>query len=163
MAVKIASIDSLSRSICVLVGGERYEYFIKSPNFEGVVQELRRLIRCGWDNAAVMALTRHSSNVLLLSESKGDTMSQVPQKPSESTHLPDDDHTYTLIAPEASRGLTYQGKRVWHATEQAAAEYAKEIYASNKDASFPLIIVRAVREVKPKPQIELQERSFNAT
>lgn len=78
----------------------------------------------------------------------------------DSTDTPDAEHQFTLIAPEAQRGLVYQGTRVWHKTAEAAVEYAKALYNANKDETFELIVVQAVESIQPKPQIELVSRSF---
>ena len=81
-------------------------------------------------------------------------------KPANSTPQPDKEHQFTLIAPEANNGLVYQGQRVWHATAEDAVEYAKLIYNANKDQTFALVVVQAVQQVAPKPQIELTSIDF---
>lgn len=173
--ITLVASDNLDYTITVIVGGRRVEFFIKPDRHPRTIQDVKEWIKLGWYNHCVKYLVIRSNTIVIEDETfkpedvsiknhqvkfkrRGNTMG-IP-KPHNTTSHPDADHQFTLIAPEANRGIVYQGIRIWHDSQESAREYGKQIFQANKDAQFSLVIVQAIEEFKPKVEIELSSTSF---
>jgi len=159
--VQHVSTDHLDKSVILLVGDLRIEYFLHPDFFLRAIQKMDYSIQMGWSNQAVTNLLMNSTEVKIYDNRRKPqqerTMSK-PRKPTNSSCRPSDEFPWTLIATEAVQGLVYQGVRVWHPTENDAKEYASEIFEHNKDKpTFELAVVNYTAILKPKPTVELSE------
>ncbi len=167
--VMLVSTDNLDKTITVLIGGRRIEFFLKPDCYLTVGSYVRKWIEDGWYNHVISQLIQKSDRVLIngissppwaIQQAKEKIVARNFPKPQNTTSAPDEDHRFTLIAPEAQNGLIYQGQRIWHTSAEAAVEYSKQLYNANKDAVFELVVVQAIESVQPKPQVELLSRTF---
>lgn len=168
--------DDLDKTITVAVHNRRVEFFVKPAFYLSAIRDVRRAISQEWYNQAISKLLTASNQIHFEGETyepravkitvhelrfkRGQNMSNKIPKPANATHSPDNEHKFTLIAPEAQNGLVYQGQRIWHPTQGDAIDYAKVIYNANKEQQFTLAVVQIVEEVAPKPQIELTSKKY---
>lgn len=156
--VQHVSTNYSDKTVTLLVGDLRIEYFLHPDLFLQAIRSMDYSVRMGWSNQAVTNLLIHSTNVKVLRTHPPPFQQELTMKPPGSSNRPSDDFPWTLIAPEAMKGLFYQGERVWWPTESDAKEYAAEIFEKNKDKqAFELAVVNYTLLLKPKPQIEMSE------
>lgn len=151
--VQKISTDDLERSITVAVDGVRIEYFLGDRYHQTLVC-LDDWIRDGWTNYAVSQLTSRSVSIETIRK-KG-VRKMLNTIDSQST--PSKEYPWTVIAPAASSGLTYRGKRQWFKTEEDAKAFAADVFEDADKKNFELCIVQCINVVAPKAQIELTSR-----
>ena len=170
--VIITGENNLDYTITCAINSHRFEFFIVPDRYQTMCLRSRVNISNGWYNKTVTDLVQASTRVLhegrsyetssvRVQNGRVDVMSNKIPKPADCSSSPSKEYPFTLIAPEAQRGLVYQGSRIWHKTAEDAIEYSKIIYNANKDQIFALVVVQAVTEVSPKPQVELITSSFS--
>lgn len=155
--VQLVGCDHTDRTITVLVENTRMEFFLRPDLYHRAWLDTKNYIDSKWFNQTLANLLLKSHAVCIPSTFQAQ-METTMSKPPGSNSRPNDEFPWTLIAPEAMKGLFYQGERVWWKTEDAAKEYAAEIFEKNKDRqAFELAVVNYTLILKPKPQIEMSE------
>lgn len=163
-AVKLLSVDHDGRTVTITISGIQYEYQIARGNFFWIVNELRRSLKSGWNNYSVTLLTRFASEIKAQGSVEMSRETSLPLPP-DARYEPDDDHQFTLCAfcdRDIAAQLTWSKRRFWFSSHSAATDFAKKIFLLNKDLDLKIVVVQAMTQLAPKPQVELIRKHFRS-
>lgn len=182
--IRMLGTDDHKTSIQVRIGIKNVTFFLQHQWYDRTQKDLRKWIADGWYNHAVSNLVQRSDYVeyeghnyqpksvkvkpaepwnrgsVTLQIEKEAYMSRNAPIPANAVKYPDDEHTWTLIAPAAQNGLEYQGQRYWHKSEDDAIKYAGVLYNMNGEAHFELAVVQVTQIIAPKPKVELMSKTI---
>lgn len=158
--VQLISTDNQENSITISVDGVRIEYFL-GDRYHHTLLEVKDWLNAGWTNYVVSQLTRRAREIRTSASFTSPPFAN--RKANMSTSIdnqktPSKEYSWTVIAPTARNGLTYQGQRLWFKAEEDARKFAADIFEGADKKNFDLCIVECKDVVSVKPQVELSSR-----
>lgn len=166
--VQVVATDNEARSITLLVGRTRQEYFL-GDRYEHLLGNIRSWLDQNWNNYVVAKCVEAASEITRPAQAyvPWDTRSlrlsargQERKRQKEEidsvvknykTEPVKGEFEFTVIAPHAKSGIVYNGERRWFANKDDATVFCGEIF-EGEAKNFELAIVQVVDVLRPKPK-----------
>jgi hypothetical protein len=161
--VSLVATDNQEKSITLLVGQKRIEYFL-GGRFYDIAENIRNWLSNDWNNYVVSRCTECAEQIEVESRGFGGILPQKPKSRrkkaedqivmTDHKNVPSAEYPFTVIAATA-KGVSWDRQREYFKTVDEAIQQAGEVFEANKGGNFELAIVQVVDVVRPKPTVQL--------